>query len=279
MTRQSSRLAFIFLLGVLSVDETYARRPGLRTCRCRPACPAVTSTPGTVPQSRVITTPARTKHLIVPSTEKDPADLEEIEDPSSPFDDARAQRWDGADGETFAGLARRRAKTSISESDSEVFTSLFDLLNDLPSDEDMRDGDPDIERGADSDRTDLENRNIEVPVFLYAASREDDNDFHLIVGDSPRSNSPLMNVEVSGLPPSGPDRPVLVEVRNEFEEVLDGNLPGESYDFYQPPIPVRISGSLFYDIDHPPGQVGPSSLRNRLESAWEIHPITSLSAE
>ena len=35
-----------------------------------------------------------------------------------------------------------------------------------------------------------------------------------------------------------------------------------------------VCGSLFYDISHSPGTVGPQGLRPG--TAWEIHPVTSI---
>src|SRR5258708_23755305 len=43
---------------------------------------------------------------------------------------------------------------------------------------------------------------VTVTAFLYAASRESDNDFHCIVGRDPSKPASYMNVEVSALPPS-----------------------------------------------------------------------------
>jgi len=40
------------------------------------------------------------------------------------------------------------------------------------------------------------------------------------------------------------------------------------------PIAVEVQGSLFYDIDHEPGVVGPLDMQPR--TAWEIHPISEL---
>ena len=60
-----------------------------------------------------------------------------------------------------------------------------------------------VSEAAGSKRIPEEQRNVRVRAFLYAASREPDNDFHLIVGDDPAAAAPkLMTMEISGLPPS-----------------------------------------------------------------------------
>ena len=61
----------------------------------------------------------------------------------------------------------------------------------------------DIPTTASSDRVDEEKRNVRVKAFLYAASREDDNDYHLIIGRAPNKPAKYMTAEISGLPPSG----------------------------------------------------------------------------
>jgi hypothetical protein len=37
---------------------------------------------------------------------------------------------------------------------------------------------------------------------------------------------------------------------------------------------VRIEGSLFFDVDHAAGAVGPANMKPK--SAWEMHPITKI---
>jgi hypothetical protein len=57
--------------------------------------------------------------------------------------------------------------------------------------------------------------------------------------------------------------------------MLKNELPnGSSYRKYNHPIPVIVEGSLFFDIDHVAGVVGPQGMRPT--TAWEIHPITKL---
>jgi hypothetical protein len=85
-----------------------------------------------------------------------------------------------------------------------------------------------------------------------------------------------MNIEISGLPASGPNRAPLKAARDAFKQFLGDNhiTAGNGYVKITPPIPVTITGSLFYDIDHAPGVVGPNGMRP--STAWEIHPVTEL---
>ncbi len=185
-------------------------------------------------------------------------------------------------GDHFAGTARRAAKISISPADTEVFTDLVVLIESLPVEAEMIEHDPPIEDDASSDRVPKEHRNVRAPMFLYAASREDDNDFHLIVGTDPET-SPLvcMNVELSGLPPESSDHfERLNTVRDAFKAFLMATpfgLPGFRYDFYDPPIPADVAGSIFFDITHATGsRPGPQALRPFISVIWEIHPISEI---
>ena len=88
-------------------------------------------------------------------------------------------------GENFRGTARRVAKLSIADAAFEAFDDLQDLITSVPNEEAMTAhglshwGGQHIEsRGGGA-------ADVRVRAFLYAASREDDNDFHLIVGRAP----------------------------------------------------------------------------------------------
>jgi hypothetical protein len=185
-------------------------------------------------------------------------------------------------GDNFQGTARKVAKTSIAEGEVETFDDLQDLIAALTSDDDMID--LDIPDDRDSDRVEEEQRNVSVRAFIYAASRENDNDFHVIIGRDPEQARTFMNVEVSGLPSnSHPDRSSLKGVRDTFKDFFANHperIPGTSYDFYEPPIPVLIGGSLFFDVTHATGgKPGPQDLRDDIPTIWEIHPVTLLEFE
>ena len=182
-------------------------------------------------------------------------------------------------GDSFRGTARKAAKISIAEAPVEAVADLPGLIASLAPDRRMKGRRPPISDGPTSDRVDEEKRNIRVRAFLYAASREDDNDFHLIIG-SDRSAGPLMcmTMELSGLPPArSRSHRRLKEARDAYKSFFGRDLPGTSYDFYDPPIPVEIEGSLFFDVAHATGQKpGPRSLRPFIPTVWEVHPIARI---
>jgi hypothetical protein len=180
-------------------------------------------------------------------------------------------------GDKFDGTARKAAKLSLANAPVKTFGDLKTLFNSLPAHEDMLA--LKIKTTATSDRVAQEKRNVRGKVFLYAASREDDNDFHLILGRSPDSSPEVyMTMELSGLPPaSKPSFAKLKAARDAFKAFFGGDLPGLSYDFYDPPIPVRIEGSLFWDASHAKGtRPGPKSLKSRMPVVWEVHPISMI---
>ena len=121
---------------------------------------------------------------------------------------------------------------------------------------------------------------MHVSGFLFAASREADNDFHLIVGRDPKATQEMyMTMELSGLPPAdSPAFDSLNTARTAYKQFFSTqNLPGAGYDFYQPPIPVQVDGSLFFDASHSIGQApGPPSLKSRMPTIFEVHPITKI---
>jgi hypothetical protein len=213
------------------------------------------------------------------------AEVDPYEQPIAPADVpvpgnvlAAARPARGA-GDAFRGTARKAAKTSIANAPVEAFDGLASLIASLPRDSQMSARTPPISEGPTSNRVSEERRNVRVRAFLYAASREDDNDFHLIIGTR-RSPGPLtcMTMELSGLPPTGNlSHGRLKLARDAFKAFFGTDLPGTSYDFYDPPIPVEIEGSLFFDVTHATGpKPGPSSLRPFIPTIWEVHPITRI---
>lgn len=104
-------------------------------------------------------------------------------------------------GDDFQGTARRAAKLDISDAAVEDFSDITDMIDSLPAEDTMIQHQPPIATNAQSGRVQEEERNVRVRAFIYAASRENDNDFHLIVGRDPnRSPSTYMTMELSGLP-------------------------------------------------------------------------------
>ncbi len=182
-------------------------------------------------------------------------------------------------GDNFAGTARKAAKLSIAQSSPQSFADVRDLIATLPPDDAMINHVPPISTGARSTRVKEEQRNARLTGYLYAASREADNDFHLIVGRDPNQLPEMyMTMEVSGLPPAtSPAFSAIRKARDAFKAFFGAHLPQLSYDFYHPPIPVVIEGALFFDMTHATGQrPGPASLKSRMPTIWEVHPVTDI---
>lgn len=182
-------------------------------------------------------------------------------------------------GDNFRGTARKAAKTSIANAATEVFDDLRDLIATLPSTQTMVSHNPLITVSSSSNRVAEEKRNVRLRVWLYAASRENDNDFHLIFGRAPASTPKMyMTMELSGLPPSSSTHfNKLKAARDAYKDFFGDRLPGTSYQHYDPPIPVEIEGSLFFDMSHSSGsKPGPQKLRNNMPTIWEVHPISKI---
>ena len=185
-------------------------------------------------------------------------------------------------GDDFKGTARKASKLSISSAATEKFNDVLALIKTLPEHEKMVNHKPRITTAAASKRVKEEERNVSVKAFMYAASREDDNDYHLIIGRSPTATQETyMTMELSGLPPkTSPAFAQLKAARDAFKQFfkdIGKDPPGLRYDFYHPPVPVQIDGSLFFDMSHATGsRPGPPSLKSRMPVVWEVHPISKM---
>jgi hypothetical protein len=181
--------------------------------------------------------------------------------------------------DNFAGTARSAAKLSIGQGRTEQLADVSALIATLAADDAMVHHTPPIATTSNSGRVTEEQRNIHVTGFLYAASREADNDFHLIIGRDPATLPEMyMTMEVSGLPPANsPAFQKIKGARDSFQGFFGAHAPLLTYDFYHPPIPVVVEGSLFFDMTHALGQhPGPPSLKSRMPTIWEVHPVTSI---
>lgn len=185
-------------------------------------------------------------------------------------------------GDDYSGTARKAAKLSISTAKTENFQDVKDLVKSLVPDAKMIAHKPKITTTAASKRVKEEERNVHVTAFMYAASREADNDFHLIIGRDLKATPEIyMTMELSGLPPSSDASfKQLNAARDAFKKFfkgIGGKPPGLTYDFYHPPVTVQIDGSLFFDMTHAKGsRPGPPSLKSRMPVIWEVHPITKI---
>lgn len=186
------------------------------------------------------------------------------------------------DGEHFAGSARKSAKTSFASAPDESFTSPGALLDSLLKGSSPAKNDADL-RGTlnkNSPRAPEERRNVTVTAFLYATKKETDNDFHLLIGDDPNGgDGRYMTAEVSGLPnPDDSLTPLFQQVRDQYKAFFAETgqpLPGDRYVRFPQPVPVTVSGSVFFDVDHTRGEVRSGNIVP--ETVWEIHPIRSIS--
>ena len=151
-------------------------------------------------------------------------------------------------GDDFQGTARKAAKLSISTAKAENFKDVKDLVTSLVPDAKMIAHKPKIPTTAASKRVKEEERNVHMTALMYAASREADNDFHLIIGRDPKATPEMyMTMELSGLPLAGdPSFTQLKAARDAFKKFFKvnagGKLPGLTYDFYQPPFRCRSTG-------------------------------------
>lgn len=180
---------------------------------------------------------------------------------------------------TFRGKARAAAKLSLASAPVQSYDSISALIETLQKDTLMENHDPRITKDRDADRVAEEKRNVTVSAFLYAMRKEADNDYHMILGDDPGSERVrYLNSEISGLPTGGPFKAQLTQVRNDFKSFFTSEVLEHAqtrYVTFNPPIPVRITGSLFWDVEHiPPETVGPTAHKPR--TAWEIHPVSKI---
>jgi len=218
-------------------------------------------------------------YTILRTTEIDSYEIEAAADERRPVPGPTAL---APAGDSFKGTARKAAKISFPSAATKAFTDLRKLIESLPADQTMEFHQPPITAKSTSNRVSEERRNVRVRAFLYAASHEEDNDFHLIIGRDPaRRPEMYMTMELSGLPPKKATAfAKLKAARDAYKAFFGTNLPGMTYDFYDPPIPVRVEGALFFDISHANGQrPGPQSLKSRMPTIWEVHPITNIVLE
>jgi hypothetical protein len=191
-----------------------------------------------------------------------------------------------SDDDTFKGVDRREPKTTIvTDAKIEEFATVTDLVNNIlqKAPDKMMQEKSGITKQTMT-RVDAEKRNVRVKGFIYAFKKEADNDYHVILGDAPGTNPPVfLTVEISGLPSGGTaeNRKTLSQVRNDFKDALQiGETGPRAYQILRDdagkptPIHVQITGSLFWDVDHPPGVLGPGALKSK--TSWEIHPVSKI---
>lgn len=182
--------------------------------------------------------------------------------------------------ESFKGKFRPEAKTSYARIRKEKTTDVESLLNALPTDAQMTQQHHELVAKDSNHQNHVpriaeETRNVTVNAWLYWVSRQSDNDYHLILGDTSElsSNTVFMNAEISGLPPDKPTGQPFVRLRDDLRKVLA--TAQNTNGAFNHPVPVRVTGSLLWDGEHHnPHNVGPKKpVDLRPKKAWEIHPI------
>lgn len=170
----------------------------------------------------------------------------------------------------FKGVARKTAKINISKCDTLTYYNVCDLLESLPSDSLMKT----FKIKDNTRRLPEEDYNIIIKeAYLFSIEMEEDNDFHLLIGDiidSVKTN--LMTVEVSGLPDRrNPSFETLLNVRktlyDEYPKCFAGKRVRPTNKFRK----ISVEGSLFFDNRHPA-----TGKPNRPKTAFELHPVTCI---
>ena len=257
--KRSTILALLAILTVIAIADGCSRGKSNQ--------PATPATPSTSNQPTTFQSPGGKSYTV---TQSGPRDSDEPVNIPTPLPGERPS------GDNFHGTARMAAKLSMATGTPQEFTDLGDLLDSLPSDQNMRA--MGIDSGPGSGRLPEELKLVTVTAFLFAISKESDNDFHCIFGRAPNQTERFMNVEVSALPP--PNSPfflLIKSARDQFKQFFSGGnnvLPSSGYEKFDPPIPVKLTGSLFFDVDHVPPAVGPTGMKP--QTAWEIHPVKEI---
>jgi hypothetical protein len=182
--------------------------------------------------------------------------------------------------EIFTGKVRKDAKTSFADAAVDTFRDVKQLRNSFKDEEWMHKYSD--ARKQKAPRCKEEQKNVALTnVYLFAVSREDDNDFHLILGSNPAQgkNQVFISAEVSGLPdPASPHYAALKAVRETFKHYFADRYKKEQIFFVnekRPPIKLEyIEGSLFFDNHHYNAYSGFNGFK--AATAWEIHPVRVL---
>src|SRR5262249_54159202 len=109
------------------------------------------------------------------------------------------------DTESFLGTSRKDAKTSVATGPIVTVASTGALLDSLLAGQTVAANDALMRSKIptwDPPRVSEEEENVQIVAFIYAAKKESDNDFHLLLGGSAAGGADprYMTAEVSGLP-------------------------------------------------------------------------------
>ena len=184
------------------------------------------------------------------------------------------------DGETFDGKDRKYSKIRLENAEQEEFDNLKQFRETLPDDDVIgsKTHKPPIQTGENSKRVIEEKRNVFIKqAWFYTYSRQSDEDYHVIVGDSPdKTKAHFFNIEISGLPPkSSSSYKKLKEARDYFQSFFNLKTCKSGYiPFPKKPIEVEFAGTIFFDKLHYSnhGDIGHGYAKG--DSYWEIHPVS-----
>ena len=181
---------------------------------------------------------------------------------------------DKCNNDIYAGKDRAVAKTHPVTGHLRTFNTFDDFYNSGLIVRDATMLARHISKDPESPRVAEETINVDIKeAYIYGIYREDDNDYHMIIGNGEvGANMHLFNAEISAFPEED-DASSLHTVRNRIINMFgDLSCGDDSYKPVEELIPIRIKGSLFFDVDHPAGRVGFGVYKPR--TAWEIHPVT-----
>lgn len=193
-------------------------------------------------------------------------------------------RWgDECNGDIFNGCALRNIKTSYVNDTYEAFANTKKLLKDLSDGTDVQA--LGLSTAEDRERIPEENRNVVIGIaYLFMISKEEDNDFHLILGDKRNyKTAKLFSAEISGIPEdeNHPFYDDLKDVRDKFKAALEhpescSVLKKFSETLTLNPIKLTIKGPLLFDSQHKNGGSGYSKddIVVKTKTGWEIHPVS-----
>ena len=173
----------------------------------------------------------------------------------------------------FEGSIRLTPKTTYSTKTYKKYRTIPALYRKLESNEFMKG----LGIGHSEERVEQEDKNITIQkAYLYTITLEDDNDLHLLIGNTPvyeEGTTRVFNAEISGIPADGTAtvRNRMIALREKAIAAMnDVPLCGRS-GYLQANRRISIRGSLFYDSHH---ASKPAKCREvEGESAWEIHPV------
>jgi hypothetical protein len=200
-----------------------------------------------------------------------------LDDEAAPLTDPCHSQAKDCKNAAFLGCDRKAAKLSFSnaQNQKEPLQHLIDRL--LASESSMMNHNPPISLASTSTRVTEETENVWLEhAFIYVIIRENDGDYHLIIGNGHDTTSnTLMNVEVAALPESSsPYYNKLKNVRNKFEHRYSMCSKKNFWETHKVLPEISVKGTLFFDLRHANAGEHAGNSHIKTETFWEIHPAT-----